>query len=244
VDAATGDVLLDGRNLLAAQGASISSEWLTVHQNGRFQVTSERAQCILVIEKEGIYRRLSEDRFFDQVPCILVTGKGFPDIATRAMVHYVHTQTGLPVRGLADCNPFGVMVLHTYQGGGQHSGYGVPMEWVGLRPSQVEQLVRRSEENDDNTLLQQLPEQVFQQLTELDKKRLEDHLLKETHGWTNSSPNGDERYDELLGMRRYKVELEALHWLGMDFCATWLAQILEHEQNHDDDEGEDWLQVI
>ena len=28
-------------------------------------------------------QRLAEERFFDQVPCILVTGKGVPDLATR-----------------------------------------------------------------------------------------------------------------------------------------------------------------
>jgi hypothetical protein len=33
------------------------------------------------------------------------------------MVHDLHTTLGLPVRGLADCDPFGVMVLHTYQHG-------------------------------------------------------------------------------------------------------------------------------
>jgi meiotic recombination protein SPO11 len=34
------------------------------------------AKCIVVIEKEGAYTRLSEDRVFDKIPCILVTGKG------------------------------------------------------------------------------------------------------------------------------------------------------------------------
>jgi hypothetical protein len=28
----------------------------------------------------------------------------------------------------------------------------------------------------------------------------------------------------------YKVELEALHWLGMDALSEWLGSILEHEQ--------------
>ena len=28
-------------------------------------------------------QRLAEERFFDHVPCILVTGKGVPDLATR-----------------------------------------------------------------------------------------------------------------------------------------------------------------
>ena len=54
------------------------------------------------MEKEGIYSRLSEDRFFDKVPCIIVTGKGVSDLATRAFVKIVSEGLELPVLGLAD----------------------------------------------------------------------------------------------------------------------------------------------
>ena len=59
------------------------------------------ARCILVIEKEGIYTRLSEDKFFLRYfPCILVTGKGFPDIATRRWVWRMKGTLNIPVYGL------------------------------------------------------------------------------------------------------------------------------------------------
>lgn len=59
------------------------------------------ARCILVIEKEGIYTRLSEDKFFLRYfPCILVTGKGFPDIATRRWVWRMQRTLKIPVYGL------------------------------------------------------------------------------------------------------------------------------------------------
>ncbi len=59
------------------------------------------ARCILVIEKEGIYTRLSEDKFFLRYfPCILVTGKGFPDIATRRWVRRMQTTLKIPVYGI------------------------------------------------------------------------------------------------------------------------------------------------
>ena len=58
------------------------------------------ARCILVIEKEGIYTRLSEDKFFLRYfPCILVTGKGFPDIATRRWVRRMQKTLKIPVYG-------------------------------------------------------------------------------------------------------------------------------------------------
>ncbi len=46
-----------------------------MHHEAQFEIQSD-ARCIVVVEKEGVYTRLSEDRFFDRIPCILVTGKG------------------------------------------------------------------------------------------------------------------------------------------------------------------------
>jgi hypothetical protein len=54
-----------------------SSNEFKLHHEANFAIQSD-AQCIIVAEKEGVYTRLSEDRFFDRVPCILVTGKGTP----------------------------------------------------------------------------------------------------------------------------------------------------------------------
>ncbi|KAJ0605278.1 putative DNA topoisomerase (ATP-hydrolyzing) [Helianthus annuus] len=41
------------------------------------------ARYIFVIEKHAIFQRLAEDRVFNQIPCILITAKGYPDLATR-----------------------------------------------------------------------------------------------------------------------------------------------------------------
>nr|GMD97649.1 meiotic recombination protein SPO11-2 [Ipomoea batatas] len=41
-------------------------------------VMKSDARYIIVVEK-----RLAEDRIFNQIPCILITAKGYPDIATR-----------------------------------------------------------------------------------------------------------------------------------------------------------------
>jgi DNA topoisomerase VI subunit A len=45
-----------------------------------------------VIEKMGIFTRLVEDKFFDTVPCILLCGKGYPSVATRAMLAMMDLQ--------------------------------------------------------------------------------------------------------------------------------------------------------
>jgi DNA topoisomerase VI subunit A len=45
-----------------------------------------------VIEKMGIFSRLVEDMFFDDIPCILLCGKGYPSVTTRAMLAMMAAQ--------------------------------------------------------------------------------------------------------------------------------------------------------
>ncbi len=98
----------------ACDPMSISSHWIT---NPAVQCDPGQSRFVLVIEKEGIFSRLVEDKFWMRLPCVLITGKGFPDLATRAMVHQVSARFRLPVYGLADCNPFGLALLLTYKFG-------------------------------------------------------------------------------------------------------------------------------
>lgn len=41
------------------------------------------AQFILLVEKDAAFMRLAEDRFYKKYPCIIITAKGQPDVATR-----------------------------------------------------------------------------------------------------------------------------------------------------------------
>ena len=248
--ATSGELVWDARrsDASSAQGCPVAPDWLLPPSQRSFTVASRTtATCILVVEKEGIYQRLVQDQFWHHHRCILVTGKGFPDLATRACVHFLHHHLQLPVRGLADCDPFGVLVLHCYSHGansadgvdGRGDRYKVPLEWVGLRPSQVRHLSssRNSNNNSDDgsgndrdsSNAHSLPPAVFQELTTLDRKRLQDTLLDEGHPFT--AANCERRWDELQDMLESKVELEALHWLGMDFCGTFVGLLLEHHES-------------
>jgi meiotic recombination protein SPO11 len=279
-------ILLDGRSIPSVHGAPISSEWLLPFQQRNFGVQTVAATCILVVEKEGVYNRLSEDQFYKKYPCIIITGKGFPDFATRAMVATLHNELNLPVRGLADCNPFGVLILNTYQHSNRSIGshqqnlvvdrrkkdqdnhsemifnevdidpWGVPVDWIGLRPSQISHIMNKhsakkvatSNYVTNGTVL---PPEVFQQLTTIDKQRLFGTLLKEgdDHPWI-SYGECERRYEELYDMQHYKVELEALNWLGMDYICMWLGKIFEFNNtfhttnNRKNDSDNKWMQII
>ncbi|KAG0566879.1 hypothetical protein KC19_7G094600 [Ceratodon purpureus] len=97
------------------------------------------ARYILVIEKDAIFQRLVEERFFLKVPCIIITGKGFPDLASRALLHRLHQEfPSLPIFALVDWNPAGLAIICTYKFGSIKMGLEAPryvcdVKWLGLR---------------------------------------------------------------------------------------------------------------
>jgi meiotic recombination protein SPO11 len=230
----------NGHSYRGEQGCPISSDWVLPSKKRSFRLDpATTATSIVVVEKEGIYQRLVQDGFCYTHQCILVTGKGFPDLATRACVYTLHRQLHLPVFGLADCDPFGVAVLNCYFGGtmettttlsngrGSSDRYAVPIQWLGLRPSQVQYLSQPT--TFYNVSYPSLPSAVFQQLTDIDRKRLMDHFWNEQHPFIlDQHPARLQETHEMISM---KVELEALYWLGMDFCSRFVGFLLETNQH-------------
>jgi meiotic recombination protein SPO11 len=184
-----------------------------------------------------------------------VTGKGYPDVATRKWVQRIQQTLKIPALGLCDCNPFGVSVLHSYQYGDtpqKHRNLSqmnddqiedaidsddddmaqsnvsssqsisrtsrckarLQLYWVGLRPSLIEKL--------------DLPRTVFQQLSSIDKKRL-DSLLLSDHSFQHQGLDSDQRRQELEDMGKYKVELEALNWLGIDYMSKYIGHLVKSQ---------------
>ena len=102
---------------------------------------------ILVIEKEATFRSIAASRFWDvaSVRGVIMTGKGYPDMATRALLHFLSTsspQNGFaspPVYGLVDCDPDGLAILSVYKNGSlalshENADLRVPqLQWLGLR---------------------------------------------------------------------------------------------------------------
>ena len=72
------------------------------------------ALFILLVEKDAAFMRLAEDRFYNTYPCIILTAKGQPDVATRYMQLLAHAAAGhalsafLPVKR---CQPYTAALL-------------------------------------------------------------------------------------------------------------------------------------
>ncbi|KAI7657753.1 DNA replication licensing factor [Hortaea werneckii] len=80
---------------------------------------------IIVIEKEASFRSLANSSCWDRLSaeCVLMTGKGYPDLATRAMLRFLSTPSphngfsSPVVFGLADYDPDGIAILDVYKHG-------------------------------------------------------------------------------------------------------------------------------
>ncbi len=100
------------------------------------------ARYILVVEKDAVFTYLCGQRLWDSLPCILVTGCGYPALSVRALVRSLSTQLALPVLGLFDYNPHGVQILLTYKLGSVRMGleghaYTVDLQWLGLHHQDI-----------------------------------------------------------------------------------------------------------
>ncbi|PNH09266.1 DNA topoisomerase 6 subunit A [Tetrabaena socialis] len=113
-------------------------------------ITSDAA-FILLVEKDAAFMRLAEDRFYNTYPCIILTAKGQPDVATRQaereggrreeggerdteeaqarkgaavlFLRKLKTTLKIPVLALVDSDPYGLKILSVYMKGSMAMSY-------------------------------------------------------------------------------------------------------------------------
>ncbi|MEM1329990.1 MAG: DNA topoisomerase IV subunit A [Planctomycetota bacterium] len=71
------------------------------------QFEKVEADFILHVEKDTVWQRFNEDRFWETHNCILTEGSGQPTRGVRRLLHRLHKEHGLPVYCLLDCDPWG-----------------------------------------------------------------------------------------------------------------------------------------
>lgn len=96
------------------------------------------AEFIILVEKEAVYLRLAEDRFYNKYPCIVITGKGQPDVATRLFLRKIRDELKIPVLALVDSDPYGLKILSVYCSGSKQMSYDsnhlttADIKWLGV----------------------------------------------------------------------------------------------------------------
>jgi DNA topoisomerase-6 subunit A len=76
-----------------------------------------KAKFVLHVEKDTIWRRFVEDRFWQQHRCILTHGGGQPPRGVRRLLHRLHNELKLPVYVLLDNDPWGYYIYSVIKQG-------------------------------------------------------------------------------------------------------------------------------
>lgn len=65
------------------------------------------AQFVLHVEKNTVWQRFNEDKFWKKHNCILTHGNGQPPRGVRRLLQRLNQELGLPIYCLLDCDPWG-----------------------------------------------------------------------------------------------------------------------------------------
>jgi meiotic recombination protein SPO11 len=115
------------------------------HASGGVRVAASYA---LVVEKDAVFDRLRRERIWERVPLVLVTAKGFPDLATRAFLKGIQNRfPSVTMLGLVDWNPSGALILRAYRSGSARAAlesarYALEVKWLGVRFADITDHVR------------------------------------------------------------------------------------------------------
>ncbi|KAF8160613.1 Spo11/DNA topoisomerase VI subunit A [Crassisporium funariophilum] len=113
----------------------------------------ESIAWVLVVEKEAVFQTLCRLQITKHTsmpgPGILITGKGYPDVATRhiikSLADALPKRQGIPILIFVDGDPYGLDILSVYKYGSksmQHESEKLAarrVKWIGLWASELEQ---------------------------------------------------------------------------------------------------------
>lgn len=81
------------------------------------------AKFILHVEKDTVWRRFNEDKFWRKHKCILTHGGGQPPRGVRRLLHRMHNELKLPVYCLLDNDPWGYYIYSVIKQGSINLAY-------------------------------------------------------------------------------------------------------------------------
>ncbi len=220
VASAKGTVL--GRLVLEDSGDRIdctrlgTGGWSITPFLDRVEIVESDAEFLLIVEKDAAMLRLSEVKWWNKYPCILLTAKGSPDIASRIFARRLSKELKLPAFTLVDADPFGHYIHSVYLRGSKRLSYESPflatpdLRLLGVLGRDLDQY--------------HIPKECRLRMSSEDIKRAK-AMMNEPFVAQNSKWVADIR---LMVKRKEKAEIQALSSHGFEFLAdTYLPTKLE-----------------
>ena len=156
------------------------------------------AKFVLHVEKDTVWGRFNEDRFWEKHNCILTEGSGQPPRGTRRLLRRLNKELGLPIYCLLDCDPWGHYIYSVIKQGSislafESERLAIPdAKFIGVRSKDYAEC--------------KLSDDVQIELNETDKKRAREIAaypwFKDHKGW--------QREIERMLINGFKMEVESL----------------------------------
>ncbi|PSN56716.1 Meiotic recombination protein SPO11 [Blattella germanica] len=109
------------------------------------------AKFVLLLEKDAAFQKLLDENVLERLgPCLLVTGKGYPDVCTRVLVRQFWRFLRVPILALVDADPHGLDIMCVYRFGSKKMSHQrdltVPaVRWLGVHPSDISRLAMKAQ---------------------------------------------------------------------------------------------------
>jgi len=87
------------------------------------EFVKHEAKYILLIEKDAVWTRFNEDKFWRRERCIILQGGGQPPRGVRRLVQRLHSELKLPLYVLVDNDPWGFYIYSVMKQGSINLAY-------------------------------------------------------------------------------------------------------------------------
>ncbi|MDA3864737.1 MAG: DNA topoisomerase IV subunit A [Deltaproteobacteria bacterium] len=87
------------------------------------QFLKSEAEFILLIEKDAVWRRLNEDKFWRKHNCIMIQSGGQTSRGVRRLIRRMHDELDIPVYVLVDNDPWGLYIYSVVKQGSINLAY-------------------------------------------------------------------------------------------------------------------------
>lgn len=175
------------------------------------EFTSVDADYVLVVEKDAMWQRLNEDKFWKKENCILITPKGQASRGCRRLIRKLASMK-LPVYVFTDCDAWGWYIYWAIKTGSMNLAYlgsdiATPeAKFVGVTMRDIK----------DYDFLSNLTIKA----KEVDLKRAEEML---TYEWISSHKDWVEELNTVLKTKK-KLEQDALQGPRLSFVGDYLCE--------------------
>ena len=181
------------------------------------EIVEADAKYVLVVEKDALWQRLNEDRFWEKEKAILITPKGQSSRGTRRLLRKL-ADLGLPIYVFTDCDAWGWYIYWTMKTGSMNLAYlgknfSIPeARFLGVTMSDIEKY----------SFLKKLTIKA----KDVDLKRAQEMI---NYGWIKKHKKWVEELKLVLKLKK-KLEQDALQGPRLTFVGDYIRDKIKNEE--------------